>query len=152
MKEKLDTTDLQILNLVQENARMSYGEISEQVGLSVSSVNERLKKLQQKEVIIKYCTQISVEKVGLDTLAFVQILINDPQTEDGFLKKINTLDEVLECHCISGDFSFMLKVRCESPPHLEQFLREKIKTIPGVGRTNSIIALNTSKEKMKLPI
>lgn len=152
MKEQLDTTDLQILRLVQENAKISYAEISDHVGLAVSSVNERLKKLQQKGVIQKYCTLISAEKVGLDTLAFVQILINDPQTEEHFLKKINELDEVLECHCISGDFSFMLKVRCESPPHLEQFLREKIKKIPGVGRTNSIIALNTSKEKMRLPI
>lgn len=152
MKESLDHTDLKILKLVQENAKMSYAEISEEIGLSVSSVNERLKKLQNKGVIQNYCSVISAEKLGLYTLAFVLILINDPKTEENFLQKINSLNQVQECHCISGDFSFLIKVRCESPSDLEQFLRKEIKLIPGVARTNSIVALATSKESFSLPI
>ena len=148
----LDEIDHQILKLLQLDGKLSYASTGEQVGLSVSAVNERLKKLQSTGVIKGFSASVSPHAVGLGLCGFVQVLITDPSLEEGFLAEIDRLEEVQECHCITGDFSFLLKIRSKNARSFERVLREKIKSIPGVLRTNSLIALTTSKETASVPL
>jgi Lrp/AsnC family leucine-responsive transcriptional regulator len=80
------------------------------------------------------------------------VLISDPSVEEGFLRAVEALDEVQECHTITGDFSYLLKIRARDAKSFEQFLRERIKILPGVLRSHSLIALTTSKETSRIPL
>ena len=76
----------------------------------------------------------------------------EPDLESTFVEQMHHLPEVQECHCITGEFSYLLKVRVRDTAHLEAFLREKIKSLAGVARTQTMIALSTSKETLALGV
>ena len=149
---RLDKLDLNILGLLQADAKTSYATIGDQVDLSVSAVNERIKKPQAKGVINGYTAVVNPAAIGLGICGFVQVLISDPSVEEGFLRAVEALDEVQECHTITGDFSYLLKIRARDAKSFEQFLRERIKILPGVLRSHSLIALTTSKETSRIPL
>ena len=148
----MDQTDLNLLTHLQRNAKLSYAELGRRVGLVVSTVNERLKKLQARGVIRAYAAVVNPKALGLDICAFVQVLMTEPDMESVFVSQMQDLPEVQECHCITGEFSYLLKVRVRDTAHLEAFLREKIKSLAGVARTQTMIALSTSKETLALGI
>jgi Lrp/AsnC family leucine-responsive transcriptional regulator len=85
-------------------------------------------------------------------LSFVQILLGENSDENTFLMKIDKIPEVLECHHITGEWSYLLKVRCRNIHHFEQVLGEKIKSIPGILRTHTQIALSSPLERTILPL
>jgi Lrp/AsnC family leucine-responsive transcriptional regulator len=148
----MDEIDKKLLKLVQMKGRISNEKLGEAVGLSVSAVNERLKKLQSQEIILGWDVRISPQKVGLDVLAFVHILLGEGSNEMVFLKNIEKISEVLECHHITGDWSYLLKIRCKAISHFEKILGEKVKMIPGVIRTQTLIALSSPLERTILPL
>ena len=146
----MDQTDRDLLTHLQRNAKLTYAELGRRVGLVVSTVNERLKKLQARGIIRAYVAVVNPKALGLDTCAFVQVLMTEPGLESAFVAQMHELPEVQECHCITGEFSYLLKVRVPDTTHLEAFLREKIKSVAGVARTQTMIALSTSKETLAL--
>lgn len=148
----MDHIDLKLLGHLQRNAKLSYAELGRRVGLVVSTVNERLKKLQARGIIRAYVAVVSPKALGLDICAFVQVLMAQPDRESAFVEQMDELPEVQECHCITGAFSYLLKVRVRDTAHLETFLREKIKSLAGVARTQTMIALSTSKETLALGV
>ena len=148
----MDHIDLKLLGHLQRNAKLSYAELGRRVGLVVSTVNERLKKLQARGIIRAYVAVVSPKALGLDICAFVQVLMAEPDLESAFVEQMHELPEVQECHCITGEFSYLLKVRVRDTAHLEAFLREKIKSLAGVARTQTMIALSTSKETLALGV
>ena len=148
----MDHIDLSLLTHLQQNAKLSYAELGRRVGLVVSTVNERLKKLQARGIIRAYVAVVSPKALGLDICAFVQVLMAEPDLESAFVEQMDELPEVQECHCITGAFSYLLKVRVRDTAHLETFLREKIKSLAGVARTQTMIALSTSKETLALGV
>ncbi len=148
----MDHIDLKLLAHLQRNAKLSYAELGRRVGLGVSTVNERLKKLQARGIIREYVAVVNPKALGLDICAFVQVLMAEPDLESAFVEQIHQLPEVQECHCITGEFSYLLKVRVRDTAHLEAFLREKIKSLAGVARTQTMIALSTSKETLALGV
>ena len=148
----MDHLDLKLLVHLQRNAKLSYAELGRRVGLGVSTVNERLKKLQARGIIREYVAVVNPKALGLDICAFVQVLMAEPDLESAFVEQIHQLPEVQECHCITGEFSYLLKVRVRDTAHLEAFLREKIKSLAGVARTQTMIALSTSKETLALGV
>ncbi len=148
----MDHIDLKLLAHLQRNAKLSYAELGRRVGLGVSTVNERLKKLQARGIIREYVAVVSPKALGLDICAFVQVLMAEPDLESAFVEQMHELPEVQECHCITGEFSYLLKVRVRDTAHLEAFLREKIKSLAGVARTQTMIALSTSKETLALGV
>ena len=148
----MDHIDLKLLGHLQRNAKLSYAELGRRVGLVVSTVNERLKKLQARGVIRAYVAVVNPKALGLDICAFVQVLMAEPDLESAFVERMHDLSEVQECHCITGEFSYLLKVRVRDTAHLEAFLREKIKSLAGVARTQTMIALSTSKETLALGV
>ncbi|MCI0421112.1 MAG: Lrp/AsnC family transcriptional regulator [Acidobacteria bacterium] len=142
----MDDADWQLLQLVQENGKMAYADLGQRVGLSVSAVNERLKKLQTAGIVRGYVARLDPQALGLGICAFVQISINRPADEAAFLKQIATLSEVQECHHITGEFSYLLKVRVRGTAELEALIKNKIKTLNGIVQTHTLIALSTAKE------
>ncbi len=142
----MDELDIELLGLVQANSRQSYGELGRRVGLSVSAVNERLKKLQARGVIAGYTARVNARAVGLDICAFVQVLIDRPGNEPGFVEAVAAMAAVEECHHVTGDYSYLLKLRARDTRHLESLISASVKAIPGVVRSQTLIALSSPKE------
>ena len=148
----LDATDLRILSLLQDNAKMPQAEMAREVGLTAPSVNERIKKLERSGYIRGYVTLLDERKLGQDVTAFVEVFIEHPKHEAGFIEAASTLDEVLECHHITGEFSLLLKVRVADMGAFRRLLIEKLNTIEGVRQTRTLIVLATSKEQHRIKL
>lgn len=148
----MDAIDKTIVSLLQAEGRTSCEKISSIVGLSVSAVNERIKRLQKQGIITGWGANICPQKVGLDVLSFVQVLLGERCDEERFLAEIAKIPEILECHHITGEWSYLLKVRCRNINHFETVLGEKLKPIPGILRTHTLIALSSPLERTILPL
>lgn len=147
----LDETDIKILNHLQENGRAQRNTIAEIVHLSVPSVSERMRKLEEKGLIANYNAILDAKEFGFDITAFIFVEVDGSERYPGFVDRVSTLPEVLECHSITGDGSHILKVRTKNTESFEKLL-SLIQTWDGVTRTRSNIVLSTFKETRKLPI
>jgi Lrp/AsnC family leucine-responsive transcriptional regulator len=148
----LDATDQEILNLLQTNAKISQAEIGRRVGLSAASVNERIKKLESSGVIRKVVALIDDEKVGCAITAFVEVFLEHPRFEPGFLEVMKSLDEIQEVHHITGEFTCLLKIKVATRDTLRQLLLDRIAVLEGVGRTRTAVVLSTHKEEPRVLI
>ena len=143
----MDAIDLQLLDLLQTNGRATQSELSKVVGLSQPAVAERMRKLEERGVITAYVARVDAEKLGLDITAFIGVGIEHPKFFDRFTRKVKGLDEVLECHRVAGDDSYLLKVKTRNTRSLDRLLVEVLRTIPGVTRTHTTIVLAPIKEE-----
>lgn len=152
--QQLDDIDRQILCLLQENSRMSSAQLARRVNLSAPGLQKRLKKLEENGVIGRYVTLVNREALGLDLLCFAQVTLahHQPECVGQFCDRVKGLPEVLECHHLSGEFDYLLKVVVANHQHLEKFLSEKITRIPGVDRIRTSIVLNEIKASTSLPL
>jgi Lrp/AsnC family leucine-responsive transcriptional regulator len=149
MKE-LDDIDRQLLALLQKDDRLSLADLGKNVGLAASSVNERVKRMVTRGVIEGFHAHVVPEALGLDLLAFVFVGWSDPAVEAPFLERVHGSAAVLECHHVTGTWNYLLKVRLPNTRELERFLGAVIKHVPGVQRTETIIALSSAKETTSL--
>lgn len=153
----IDEIDRKILALLQEDGRLSNAAIAEEVGLTTSTVFDRVKKLEKKGIIKKYVAVVDPEAVGKAITAFVRLVIGSPSSEDYFANKkdfLTTCKEepsVLEIHTIAGDDCYIIKVRVNSPQELEALL-ERLRSQTYISRTTSNIVLSTIKEEMTIDI
>jgi Lrp/AsnC family leucine-responsive transcriptional regulator len=149
----LDAIDLKILNLMQANARISNSDLAKEVEMAPSAVLERVKKLEQKKVILQYTTSINPAAVQQKLLAFIFI-----KSTEGFASSVNTADalakipEVQEVHHIAGEDCYLVKVRTEDSASLMDLMRNSLKKIPGILSTKTTIVLETVKEQQQLVI
>ena len=152
--QQLDDLDRQILCLLQENSRISSAELARRVSLSAPGLQKRLRKLEENGVIGRYVTLVNREALGLDLLCFAQVTLahHQPECVGQFCDRVKGLSEVLECHHLSGEFDYLLKVVVANHQHLEKFLSEKITRIPGVDRIRTSIVLNEIKASTSLPL
>ena len=148
----LDAIDRRILSLLQDDAKISQAKVATAVGLTAPSVNERIRKLERNGVIRGYVALLDERKLGLDITAFVEIFIEHPKFETGFIEAVKTLDEVLECHHITGEFSLLLKVRVEDMAAFRRLLIEKLNTVRGVRQTRTLMVLATAKEQRRIKV
>jgi Lrp/AsnC family transcriptional regulator, leucine-responsive regulatory protein len=151
MIHQLDETDIKILNHLQENGRAQRNTIADIVHLSVPSVSERMRKLEEKGLITRYNAILDAKKFNFDITAFIFVEVDGSERYPDFVGRITSHPEVLECHSTTGDGSHILKVRTKNTESLEKFL-SLIQTWEGVKRTRSNIVLSTFKETRKLPI
>jgi Lrp/AsnC family leucine-responsive transcriptional regulator len=153
----LDEIDLQILDLLQGDARLSNAAIAEQVGLTTSTVFERVKKLEKKGVIQRYVAIVDGAAVGKTITAFVRIVIGTGPGDDylsckrQFTKHCQQEPDVLECHTVAGEDCYVLKVRAATPQDLESLL-ERIRSYAPTVRSTSSIVLSTVKEDTKITL
>ena len=147
----LDLKDRQILEMLQVDAKTSQAEIARRVGLSAASVNERIHKLEQTGVIRRYVALLDDRKVGNDITAFIEVFIEHPRHEPSFIEKMLALDEVQECHHVTGEFSLLLKIRVRDMEALQHLLLRQLNALEGVRQTRTVLALSTSKEESYVP-
>jgi len=143
----IDERDRQILQLVQRDASLAQAEIARQVGLSTAAVHERLKKLEASGVIRRWTALVDGAAVGAGITAFVEVFLDHPRHEPVLLERVVRLDDVLECHHVTGEFSLLLKVRVHDMEALKQLLLQQLGSLEGVSRTRTVIVLSTVKEE-----
>ncbi len=150
--QPLDATDVMILDAIQRDGHLSHAEIGKLVGLAVSSVNERIRKLVQRGVILGWQVRLAPEKLGLDLLAFVYVLIDRPENSPAFLDLVSQIPEIQECHHVAAEWNFVLKVRVRNTAAFEALLTKHLKAVPGVVRTHTVITLTSYKDTPALPL
>lgn len=148
----LDPIDLQIVDLLQDNARIPQVEIARVVGLAPSAVLERLRKLEARGVILGYAARIDPKALDQRLLAFVAVRTTDRPGEARVGQAMAGVPEVLEVHHVAGDDCLLLKVRARDPEHLSQILRDRLGRVEGVRSTRTTIVLESIKETVRLPI
>ena len=149
--QNLDAKDRLILTLVQRDGKLAQAEIARRVGLSTAAVNERLKKLESAGVIRRYAAIVDPQAVGTSVTAFVEVFIEHPRHEPGFIDKILELDEVQECHYVTGEFSLLIKVRVRDMESLQHLLLRQLNSLEGVRQTRTVMVLSTLKEDCFVP-
>lgn len=148
--ERLDEIDARILTLLQENGRMKRNRIAEEVGLSVPSVSERMRKLEERGIIKGYHAIIDAKKLHIDITAFIRVMVDGSQHYSEFVKCAMEHAEVQEIHSITGEGSHIMKVRTKNTTSLEQLL-SRVQSWPGVHGTSTSIVLSSYKETRELP-
>ena len=142
----LDTIDVRILEVLQENARVSISELSKQVNLSLSAVSERLKKLENSNIIEQYTTVLNPAAMEKELSAIMMISMEDPSDTVEFRRLVQELDEILECHYITGTYDYVLKITTKNMATLE-LLMNKIKSIKSIKHTETNVIFSTIKNK-----
>ena len=141
----IDQIDLKILSILQNSGRSRLADIADEVELSAPAVLERVKKLEVNGVIKGYQALLDGKKVGKDITAFIGVSIGNQRDIDKFATQMLRNPDVLECHHITGDESFILKVKSANTTSLEKLLGE-IRSVEGVTRTVTRVVLSTAKE------
>ncbi|MDD2793604.1 MAG: Lrp/AsnC family transcriptional regulator [Sediminibacterium sp.] len=144
----LDAKDLAILKLLQQNARITVKEISDQVNLSTTPVHERIKRMEDSGVIKQYATLVDHTKVkkGLMVICYVSLKQHDKTAGGKFIKRMHELNEVIECYNISGEFDFMLKVVAESMDAYYDFHVNKLSQAENIGHVQSVFVMGVIKQ------
>ena len=142
----INKIDAQILNILQENSRISNAEIARQIKMAPSAVLERIKKLEKNKIIKKYTVQIEASEVDKELLAFILVKANGPIVDNKTAKELAKVPEVQEVHIVAGEDCFLVKVRAENPAALTELLRTKIASIKSISSTSTTIVLETVKE------
>jgi Lrp/AsnC family leucine-responsive transcriptional regulator len=130
---------------------MKRNEIAEHVGLSLPSVSERMRKLEERGVIHGYHARLAPRRLNFDIAAFISVRVDGSKNYEGFIERASALPEVLEVHSITGEGSHLLKVRLKNTAALERLLYN-IQRWPGVHGTLTSMVLSTFKETSNLPV
>lgn len=151
MSHHLDETDVTILNHLQKNGRAQRNKLAEIVGLSVPSVSERMKKLEEKNLIVSYHALLNDKHFHFDVMAFIFVEVDGANNYNLFVEHATAESEILECHSITGEGSHILKIRTENTVTFEKLLA-RIQSWGEVRRTRSNVVLSSFKETREIPI
>lgn len=148
----LDEVDIQILDLMQKEAQLSNAELARRVNLSPPATHARVKRLENEGFIERQVAILNQEKLGFDLLCFVFMSTNIHQAEqlEVLEKALSSMPEVLECHCLTGEYDYLLKVANKDRKELEGFIRKLNKL--GIARIQTSLALREIKYSTVLPI
>lgn len=151
---KIDNTDRKILKILQENAKITNAQLSKDIGLSPAPTLERVKKLENMGLIKSYHATLDTHKVGLGVTTFVQVFISSHKKTfiDAFVDKIQKIDNVIECHHVTGSCDFLLKVIAADISAYQKLMLEEISEIEEISNMQSMVILSTFKDKKILPI
>src|SRR5438067_12147534 len=138
---ELDAIDLQILDILQANGRIPHTKLADQVGLSAPSVIERVKKLEDGGLITGYYAAVDARRLGKDVTAFIGVSISHPKTIRLFEQTVNLLEDVLECHHVTGEHTLLLKIKTENTTSLERLI-SAIRSIEGVAQSETMVVLS----------
>lgn len=144
MRGVLDERDLQIIGALQEDARATYADIGRRVGLSASSVHERVRKLEQAGVIVAYRAVVNPDALGLLVTALIAVTPLDPMQPDDLPERVQAFPEVEDCYSVAGEANYILKVRSGTTEGLEDLIR-RLREKAGV-QTRTTVVLSTPFE------
>ncbi|GGP23668.1 Lrp/AsnC ligand binding domain-containing protein [Silvimonas iriomotensis] len=150
----LDRVDYKILRLLQANARMPITELAERVGLTATPCAERVKRLEETNVITGYHARLNPQLLEAPLLVFVELKLGRKSGEvfDDFRRSVASIPEVLECHLISGDFDYLLKARLPDMSHYRRLLGDILLRLPSAAESRSYVVMEEVKETLALPL
>ncbi len=150
----LDATDFKILRILQENGRITNIQLSLDIGLSPAPTLERVRKLEANGFIKSYHAMVDEELLGLKIKTFIQVSINYNKSDavQNFMKQIMKIDEVIECHHITGSADFLLKVIVKDIKSYERLILDKISKMQEIAHLQTMMILSTPKQSHSLPL
>ncbi len=151
---ELDAIDLRILDILQQEGRLTMTELGERIGLSTSPCSQRVKRLERQGVITGYHARIDPAAAGRTLLVFVEITLAE-KSEQIFKKvreELALMPEVMECHLVSGSFDYLVKARLGGMPEYRQLLGSMLKRIPVAAQSNSYVVMEEVKESVVVPL
>ncbi|CAN1577556.1 Lrp Transcriptional regulators [Spirosomataceae bacterium] len=144
IKDNIDEIDLKILRILIEDAKVSYGEIGEQVFLSPGAVHTRVKKMETSGIITGSSISVDTKKLGWDIAAFLGIYLEKSEQYDDVALHLKTIPEIVSINYTTGNYSIFVKLMCRDTAHLRSVLHDKIQKIQGIQRTETFISLEES--------
>jgi len=148
----MDTVDSKALAVLMKNGRTTWAVLGQELGLSAPAAAERVRKMEEAGIIKGYAAIVDPNLIGCPLTAFIAITLGPTTSRDQFLTRIETIPEVLECHHVTGDDDYLLKIRCAGTLDLDRLLNDEFKLRLGVARSRTTIVLRSSKETTRLPI
>ena len=150
----IDKTDRRILSILQEDGRIANVELAERIGLSPTSIGERLKRLQREGFVEGYGARLNPHRLGLGLLVFVEVLLDKTTSDvfEKFARAVQNAPEVLECHMVAGGFDYLVKVRLPDMTAYRKFLGERLLALPGVKETRTYAVMEEVKRDAPLPV
>ncbi|MEQ8303237.1 MAG: Lrp/AsnC family transcriptional regulator [Cyclobacteriaceae bacterium] len=154
MKIKLDAIDRKILELLQKNSNITNAQLAQEIGLSPAPTLERVKKLENAEVIKSYHAAVDLSSVGLGVSTYVMVTLKGHNKENinKFIAEVGKIPEVIECHHLTGQSDFLLKVVSTDIPSYQTLMLEKVSNIEVVDNMQSMVILSTFKDTKAVPI
>jgi Lrp/AsnC family transcriptional regulator, leucine-responsive regulatory protein len=148
----LDEIDSKVIQHLMAQGRITWAELAGILDLSAPATADRVRRLEERQVITGYAALVNAEAIGYPLTALIAITLEKPKHRAPFLQKVQQLAEVQECHHVTGDDDYWLKVRCQSTQDLERLISDELKALPGISRTRTTIVLSTVKETPALPV
>jgi Lrp/AsnC family leucine-responsive transcriptional regulator len=148
---KLDRIDVAALTRLMDEGRVSWADLAKTLRLSPAAAAQRVHRLEKAGVIRGYAALVDPEAAGRSLTAFVGIVLSSQAARARFLKRVAALDAAQECHHVTGEFDYLLKLRCSGTRDLERIISEDLKRGGGVSGTRTLIVLSTAKETPRLP-
>ena len=145
--DTLDQTDLKILRILQQNARLTNKELAAQVNLSTTPVFENLKQMERNGYIKKYVAVLDAEKLNRGFIVFCNVKMRRLSKEIArdFMERMLNIPEVTECYNISGQFDYMLKIHAPDMRYYQEFVLNQLGTIENLGSLESTFVMDTVK-------
>lgn len=150
--QTIDRTNLEILKILQEKARIPNVEVSRLINLAPSAVLERIRKMEGQGIIDGYEVRLNPEQFNCTLISFIQLFTAAQADLPTIEAALDRLDQIQEVHRIAGDDCYLIKVRSADTTTLDRLLRESILTITGIRSTRTLPVLATSKETARIPI
>lgn len=150
----LDSTDLRLIDVLQEDGRITNQDLARRCGLSPAACHERVRRLRERGVILGTVTLIEPKALACDLLIFVEVLL-DRTTDDAFrafADHVGAIPEILECHMVAGGFDYLIKARVSDMAAYRTFLGNILASVPGVRETRTYAVLERVKETARLPM
>lgn len=146
---KLDQTDIKILNILQSDGRITNTALAKRINISPPPTLERVKKLEKAGVIKKYVALLDPASVGIGTHTFVEVTLSQHGKNEvaEFVSAISNLDEVMECHHVTGDADFLLKIAVKNIPSYGDLVLQKLTSLPHIRNLKTMVVLSTFKDK-----
>ncbi len=143
----IDNTDLQILDILTENAKRPFTEVAKRVHVSQGTVHVRMNKMEEAGIVEKNTLRINYGKLGYDICAFIGIYLEKSGLYDSVLAKLKEIPEITSIHYTTGNYSMFVKIYCRDTDHLKEVLHNKMQQVEGIDRTETIISLEESLDR-----
>jgi len=137
---QLDSIDKEIIYMLMDNSKTSLAHISKAIGISTTAVHQRIKKLEQAGVIENSISFLNPKKIGYKVISYIGVFLDKPSHYPDMVKALKEINEVVEAHYTTGNYTIFLKVLCKDNDHLMQIL-SKLQKLKGVTRTETFISL-----------
>src|SRR5690606_28714991 len=140
----IDNVDLKILSLLAEDAKMPYTEVAKKVFVSGGTVHVRMRKMEEMGIVKGTTLKMDYAKMGYDITTILGIYLEKSSLYDDVIKKLVLIPEIVKIHYTTGNYKIFVKMHCKDSKHLKDVLHDKIQTVEGIERTETIISLEES--------